>query len=182
MPYHMDRDDGPNGTPSLPEMVHLAIRILEKNSNGFFLFVESTVVLTFNENIHCTEVQSDLIKICLTSPAENTKNATVQLMKLIYFCITFRHIADEKIDDGHHMGAAVRAVSEVLPLEQAVKEGLNMTDEQNTLIVVSADHSHNMVFSGYPLRGNPIFGRIYVLFIFCSVTSVASFITATPIL
>ena len=40
MQYDHDREDDGAGEPSLAEMTETAIRILQKNSNGFFLMVE----------------------------------------------------------------------------------------------------------------------------------------------
>ena len=40
MQYEADRASDPAGEPSLAEMTEKAIRMLQKNSNGFFLFVE----------------------------------------------------------------------------------------------------------------------------------------------
>lgn len=39
MPYDKDRDVGPNGHPSLSEMVTKAIDVLSRNQNGFVLIV-----------------------------------------------------------------------------------------------------------------------------------------------
>ncbi|XP_066287822.1 alkaline phosphatase-like [Branchiostoma lanceolatum] len=40
MKYMTDREDSPTEEPTLPEMTRMAIQILQKNENGFFLLVE----------------------------------------------------------------------------------------------------------------------------------------------
>lgn len=59
MDFEADRDPGPTGDPSLADMTRSALNILQKNSKGFFLFVEGMchVVLyhsfkTFIQNMH----------------------------------------------------------------------------------------------------------------------------------
>jgi alkaline phosphatase len=37
---------------------------------------------------------------------------------------------------------------------------MDLTDEANTLIMVTADHSHTLTISAYPRRGNPILGKL----------------------
>jgi alkaline phosphatase len=44
----------------------------------------------------------------------------------------------------------------------AVKQAQAMTSEDDTLIVVTADHSHTLSMVGYPSRGNPILGKAAV--------------------
>lgn len=43
-------------------------------------------------------------------------------------------------------------------LSRAIEMARQMTDESDTLIVVTSDHSHAFTYSGYPNRGSDIFG------------------------
>lgn len=54
-----------------------------------------------------------------------------------------------KIDHGHHFGMAKKALDETVELEKAVELARRRTSEDNTLIVVTADHSHSFTVSGY---------------------------------
>jgi alkaline phosphatase len=63
-----------------------------------------------------------------------------------------------KIDHAHHMGNAFRALDETVALSDAVRAADELTDDADTLILVTADHAHTLTFAGYPVRGNPILG------------------------
>ena len=56
---------------------------------------------------------------------------------------------------------AKRALTETLAFEEAVQTVLDMTNDQDTLVIVTADHSHTMTIAGYPERGNNILGNHY---------------------
>ena len=63
-----------------------------------------------------------------------------------------------RIDHAHHENLAKKALEETLELERAVEMAINMTRREETLIIVTADHSHAITMNGYPARGNPILG------------------------
>ncbi len=63
-----------------------------------------------------------------------------------------------RIDHGHHDGRAGYALEETREFARAVAYAVAHTDPANTLILVTADHSHVFTISGYPARGNPILG------------------------
>lgn len=65
-----------------------------------------------------------------------------------------------RIDHGHHAGNAYRALTDTIALSDAVRRARALTDAGETLIVVSADHSHVFTIAGYPRRGNPILGKV----------------------
>jgi len=65
-----------------------------------------------------------------------------------------------RIDHAHHSGNAFRALTDTVALSDAVRAARAMTSENDTLIVVTADHAHTMSFIGYPQRGNPILGKV----------------------
>lgn len=48
-------------------------------------------------------------------------------------------------------------------MNNAVELAVNMTSEEDTLIVVTADHSHVFTMGGYPSRGRNILGVIIAL-------------------
>lgn len=63
-----------------------------------------------------------------------------------------------RIDHAHHQNHAHLALREVVELDRAVERTLGMVNLEDTLIIVTADHSHSMTFNGYPDRGNDILG------------------------
>ncbi|MFY9460166.1 MAG: alkaline phosphatase [Aquabacterium commune] len=65
-----------------------------------------------------------------------------------------------RIDHGHHVGNAYRALTDTIAMSDAVKVAMDKVDMKDTLVVVSADHSHVFTIAGYPKRGNPILGKV----------------------
>jgi alkaline phosphatase len=63
-----------------------------------------------------------------------------------------------RIDHAHHEGRAREALSETVAFDAAVRAALDMTSRDDTLIVVTADHSHVLTISGYAARGTSILG------------------------
>lgn len=59
----------------------------------------------------------------------------------------------------HHDGRAKVALEEACQFDLAIATALNMTNREDTLIIVTADHSHTMTINGYPERGNNILGK-----------------------
>lgn len=72
----------------------------------------------------------------------------------------FLMVEGGRIDHGHHAGNAYRALTDAVALSDAVRTAMEKTDPNNTLIVVTADHSHVFTIAGYPKRGNPILGKV----------------------
>lgn len=64
-----------------------------------------------------------------------------------------------RIDHAHHNGNAFRALDETVALSDAVRAAMQAAPPE-TLIIVTADHSHSLNFVGYPVRGNPILGKV----------------------
>jgi len=107
MQFEADRLEDTAGEPSLAQMTKLAIEILGRNPNGYFLLVEGG-----------------------------------------------------RIDHAHHDNNASRALTDGIAFADAVALAVEMTDQNETLIIVTADHSHPFTINGYPTRGNPILGKV----------------------
>ena len=71
-----------------------------------------------------------------------------------------------RIDHAHHGTNAFRALTDAQALNEAVKVAIEMASEE-TLIMVTADHSHVFTMAGYPVReiGRAIL--IYIMFYYC---------------
>lgn len=101
MKYHLE--DTENTQPRLYDMTIKAIQMLEKNENGYFLFVEGG-----------------------------------------------------KIDLAHHDTQARMALDETLEFSEAIQRAQNYVKD-DTLIVVSSDHSHTFSMAGYPVSIKTIY-------------------------
>lgn len=64
-----------------------------------------------------------------------------------------------RVDHAHHGTNAYRALTDMQALNEAVKTAKDKAGD-DTLILVTADHSHVLTMAGYPARGNPILGLV----------------------
>jgi alkaline phosphatase len=65
-----------------------------------------------------------------------------------------------RIDHAHHATNAKRALEDTLEFDDAVKTALAATNRDDTLVIVTADHSHTMTFAGYSKRDSDILGLV----------------------
>ncbi|GMQ84013.1 MAG: alkaline phosphatase [Gammaproteobacteria bacterium] len=72
----------------------------------------------------------------------------------------FLMVEAARIDHAHHAGSAYRALTDTIELSNAVAAARTMTSTDDTLIIVTADHSHVFTIAGDPTRGNPILGKV----------------------
>lgn len=72
----------------------------------------------------------------------------------------FLMVESGRIDHGHHAGSAYTALTDTIAFADAIEAAVNAVDMRDTLILVTADHSHVFTIAGYPKRGNPILGKV----------------------
>jgi alkaline phosphatase len=72
----------------------------------------------------------------------------------------FLMVESGRIDHGHHAGSAYNALTDTIEFSNAVEMAMSMTNSDDTLIIVTADHGHVFTIAGYPKRGNPILGKV----------------------
>lgn len=63
------------------------------------------------------------------------------------------------IDKAHHAGLVGDALNETVEFDAAIDQALAMTDRADTLILVTADHSHGLTING-GYRDSPILGLV----------------------
>ncbi|MBC7797357.1 MAG: alkaline phosphatase [Pyrinomonadaceae bacterium] len=72
----------------------------------------------------------------------------------------FLMVEGGRVDHAHHEGNAYRALTDAVELSNAVRATLAKVNLNETLVIVTADHSHTFTISGYPTRGNNILGLV----------------------
>ena len=97
-----------------------------------------------------------------TSPAGQPSlvNMTEQALKLlsqnpkVYILV----VEGGNIDNAHHEGYVRHALHETSEMDDAVAHAVQVTNPDDTLIIVTADHSHTLTIAAYPERGADILG------------------------
>ena len=92
------------------------------------------------------------------SIAEMTKAAITRLSRNANGYVLM--VEGGRVDHGLHAGDAQRALGDAAALDEAIAAAVAATDPKETLIIVTADHSHTLIIQGYPDRGNPILGLV----------------------
>ncbi|XP_053405179.1 alkaline phosphatase-like [Mercenaria mercenaria] len=71
----------------------------------------------------------------------------------------FLLVEGAKIDHGHHLNKPESALYDVLAMDKAVNVAISKTDFQDTLMIVTADHSHAFNIASYPSGGSDILAK-----------------------
>jgi len=72
----------------------------------------------------------------------------------------FLMVEGGRIDIAHHYGNAFRALTDTIAFSDAIRTAVSKVNLDETLIIVTADHSHTFFIQGYPVRGNNILGLV----------------------
>lgn len=75
----------------------------------------------------------------------------------------FLTVESGRIDHAHHAGNAYNALNDTIEFAKAIQATVDATSQEDTLIIVTADHSHVFTIAGYPKRGNPILGKVVAI-------------------
>ncbi|CAN5427950.1 alkaline phosphatase [soil metagenome] len=89
---------------------------------------------------------ADMTKAAITLLSQNPKG---------YFLM----VEGGLIDKSHHVGLIHEALNETVEFDAAIVEALAMTSPADTLILVTADHSHGLTINGGN-RNSPILGLV----------------------
>uniref|UniRef100_F7EGD2 Alkaline phosphatase n=1 Tax=Monodelphis domestica TaxID=13616 RepID=F7EGD2_MONDO len=109
------------------------------------LFEPSDMVYELNRNNKTDPSLSEMVEVAIKILRKNPKG---------FFLL----VEGGRIDHGHHEGKAKQALHEAVEMDRAIGLAGTLTSLEDTLTVVTADHSHVFTFGGYTPRGNSIFG------------------------
>lgn len=70
----------------------------------------------------------------------------------------FLFVEGGRIDMAHHYTLPHKALNDTAAFSEAVQKAVDLTNEDDTLIIVTSDHAHTMSYAGYAERGSDVFG------------------------
>lgn len=70
----------------------------------------------------------------------------------------FLLVEGAKIDKAHHINSGYNALYDTLAFDNSIAEALKLVDTNETLIIVTADHSHGFTLNGYAKSDVSIWG------------------------
>ena len=125
--------------------------------NALTLDGETPILALFNDS-HM-EYEADRADDDEPSLAEMTKAAIEYLSQNEngYYL----EIEAGRVDHANHAGNAHRTLVDGVAFAEAVAMADELTNDEDTLIIVTADHEHSIAFNGYCGRGTPILGLCY---------------------
>ncbi|XP_073426267.1 alkaline phosphatase-like [Dendrobates tinctorius] len=109
------------------------------------LFEPVDLVYELDRNMTTDPSLSEMVRVAIGILKKNTKG---------FFLL----VEGGRIDHGHHEGKAKQALHEAVQMDLTIGLAGDMTSTDDTLTVVTADHSHVFTFGGYTHRGTSIFG------------------------
>lgn len=108
---------------------------------------------------HCPyNIEIEEKKLPKPTLSEMTEVAVKHLMKYGRQNGFFLFVEGARIDMAHHDNYARIALDETKEFSKAIEIARNLTNINDTLIVVTADHSHTMTYNGYSSRSGDILG------------------------
>jgi len=151
-----DRSDGRNLMDEWKAKRPNRTTVFDKSGFDAFDWNGTGQILGLFEPSH---MQYDLDRNAAKEPslAEMTTHAITRLSKNPNGYVLM--VEGGRVDHALHNGNAARALGDAKALDEAVAAAVAMAGK-DTLIIVTADHSHTLMIQGYPERGNPILGLV----------------------
>ena len=154
-----DRNDGRDLTAEWQNMYPTGVYVTDESGfNGLNTETTDKVFALFNES-HMqyaadrgNDVAGEPSVAQMTEAAINVLNNNAEGFFLM--------VESGRIDHAHHAGNAYGALHDTLAMAEAVAMADELTSDEDTLIIVTADHGHVFTIAGYPKRGNPILGKV----------------------
>lgn len=154
-----DKKGKRNDSDLVDYMESKGVRVLKNTADlQQWDYADKTVGLFGTDHLQW-EPQRDQSSTGQPSLEEMTRQAITRLSKNKEGFVLL--VEGGRIDMAHHYNLARHAMEETLSMEAALAAALAMVNIKETLVIVTADHSHAVTMSGYPVRGNSILGTVY---------------------